>query len=114
MVKDAEGLLDVTFSALSDPTRRAILRRLQGQTLRVTEVAEALPISLAATSKHIKVLERAGLVTRTVRGRDHWLSLNARPLTKAADWISSQQRYWEANLSALSSYLGEPAGGRLE
>ena len=111
MVKDCESLLDVTFAALADPTRRGILRRLQGQTLRVTEVAEPLPISLAATSKHIKVLERAGLVTRTVRGRDHWLALNAGSLAMAADWISSQQRFWEANLSALSSYLGEPAGG---
>ncbi len=114
MVKDCETRLDATFAALADPTRRAILYRLRGQSLRVMEVAEPLPISLAATSKHIKVLERAGLITRTVRGRDHWLSLNAGPLANAAEWISSQQRFWEANLSVLSSYLGEPAGGRLE
>ena len=114
MVEDLERLLDVTFAALADPTRRAILHRLQNQTLRVTEVAEPLPISLAATSKHIRTLERAGLVTRTVQGRDHWLTLNAGPLAKAAYWISSQQRFWEANLGALSTYWGEPAGGRLE
>ncbi len=114
MVKDCESQLDTTFAALADPTRRAILLRLRGQSLRVTEVAEPLPISLAATSKHVKVLEQAGLITRTVRGRDHWLTLNAGPLAKAAEWISAQQRFWEANLSVLSSFLGEPAGGRLE
>ena len=111
MVKDSESQLDTIFAALADPTRRAILHRLRGQSLRVTEVAEPLPMSLAATSKHVKVLERAGLITRTVRGRDHWLTLNAGPLAKAAEWISSQQRFWEANLSVLSSFLGEPAGG---
>src|SRR5439155_26368797 len=76
------GVLDRVFSAVSDPTRRAILARLADSDARVTDVASAFPISLNSTSKHIRVLEGAGLVRRTVRGREHFLSLDAAPLAE--------------------------------
>ena len=99
--------LNATFTALSDPTRRSILSRLTDGRLRITELAAPLPISLAATSKHIKILERAGLVIRDVRGRDHYISLNPMPLAAAADWIESHRTFWESRLNVLASYLGE-------
>ena len=106
MVEITDTALDATFAALADPTRRAILSRLRSGSLRVTEVAEPLPMSLAAASKHVKTLERAGLVSRDVRGRDHYISLSAAPLTGAADWIATHRAFWEARLNALSSSLG--------
>jgi DNA-binding transcriptional ArsR family regulator len=79
--------LDRVFSAVSDATRRAILARLAVSDARVTDVARQFPISLNSTSKHIRVLEDAGLVRRTVRGREHILSLDGAPLADAAGWI---------------------------
>ncbi len=73
---------------MSDATRRAILARLAQSDARITELASACPISLNSTSKHIRILERAGLVTRSVRGREHVLSLNAVPMTEASEWMS--------------------------
>ena len=78
------GVLDRVFAAVSDPTRRAILARLADSDARVTDVASAFPISLNSTSKHIRVLEGAGLVRRRVRGREHILSLDATPLAELA------------------------------
>ena len=106
MVNGIARQLDFVFAALSDPTRRDILSRLRGGHLRVTEIATPLPISLAAASKHVKMLERAGLVTRDIRGRDHYIALNAGPLTEASDWIADHRAFWEAHLNALSAYLG--------
>lgn len=108
MVEVIDTHLDAVFAALSDPTRRTILSRLRVGSQRVTEVAEPLPISLAAASKHVKVLERAGLVTRDVRGRDHYIALRPAPLAEAAEWIATHRAFWEARLGALSSFLGEP------
>jgi DNA-binding transcriptional ArsR family regulator len=106
MVNDNIAPLDAVFAALSDPTRRAILSRLRDGSLRVTEIADPIPISLAAISKHVKILERAGLVTRDVRGRNHHITLAAGPLAEAAEWIAGHRAFWEARLNALSSYLG--------
>jgi DNA-binding transcriptional ArsR family regulator len=106
MINSNSGALDVVFAALSDPTRRGILSRLRDGHLRVTEIAAPLPISLAAASKHVKMLERAGLVTRDVRGRDHYIALNAGPLAEASEWVADHRAFWEARLNALSSYLG--------
>jgi DNA-binding transcriptional ArsR family regulator len=94
------GQLDRVFSAVSDPTRRAILARLAGSDARVTDVASAFPISLNSTSKHIRVLEGADLVRRTVRGREHLLSLDAAPLAEAAEWIEHYRRFWTDQLAA--------------
>jgi DNA-binding transcriptional ArsR family regulator len=97
--------LDGVFNALCDPTRRAILARLTDTDARVTEIAADFPISLNSISKHIRMLERAGLVTRSVQGRDHVLSLNAGPLADASEWIERYRRFWEGRLAALEKYV---------
>ena len=102
--RETNQLNDV-FNALCDPTRRAILSRLTDTDARVTEIAAQFPISLNSISKHIRMLERAGLVTRTVQGRDHLLSLNAGPLADAAEWIAHYRRFWEGRLAALEKYV---------
>ncbi len=105
MVEYAASHLDQVFGAVADPTRRAILARLATSEARVTEIAEEFPISLNSTSKHIKVLERAGLVRRDVRGRDHVLSLNAAPMAEAVAWMEYYRGFWEARLSALETFV---------
>jgi DNA-binding transcriptional ArsR family regulator len=97
--------LDNMFGAMADPTRRAILARLALGDARVTEVASEFPISLNSTSKHVKMLERAGLVRRTVLGRDHVLSLNAAPMAEAAEWMEFYRNFWEDRLAALDSFM---------
>ena len=99
------GQLDGVFNALCDPTRRAILARLTDTDARVTEIAADFPISLNSISKHIRMLERAGLVSRSVQGRDHVLSLNAGPLADAAEWIEHYRRFWEGRLAALEKFV---------
>ncbi len=96
--------MDRVLGAIADPTRRAILARLAQSNARVTELAAAFPISLNSVSKHVRKLEDAGLVHREVRGRDHVLSLNAAPLSEAADWIAHYQRFWTESLAALDEY----------
>jgi DNA-binding transcriptional ArsR family regulator len=97
--------LDGVFNALRDPTRRAILARLTDADARVTDVACEFPISLNSISKHIRMLERAGLVRRSIEGRDHVLSLNAAPLAEAQAWIERYRRFWEGRLAALEHYV---------
>jgi DNA-binding transcriptional ArsR family regulator len=97
--------LDRTLLALSDPTRRAILGHLAAGEVRVTELARPFAMSLNAVSKHIRVLERAGLVRRRKAGREHLLSIDARPLDEAAEWMLAQQRLWHARLDILDSLL---------
>ena len=96
------------FAALSDPSRRAILDRLrEGEELRVTEIARPFPVALNTVSKHLKTLERAGLVRRRVRGREHYFALSATPLAAAASWIDQYRAFWEPRIDALESYLRE-------
>jgi DNA-binding transcriptional ArsR family regulator len=97
--------LDGVFNALRDPTRRAILARLTEADARVTDVASEFPISLNSISKHIRMLERAGLLRRSIVGRDHVLSLNAAPLAEAQAWIEKYHRFWEGRLAALEHYV---------
>jgi DNA-binding transcriptional ArsR family regulator len=104
MVEYAAALNDV-FAALGDPTRRAILRRLRTAPATVTEVAAPFDVSLNAVSKHLKVLERAGLITRERAGREHRLSLDARPLADAARWLVDYQAFWEKRLDRLERLL---------
>lgn len=97
--------LDGVFNALCDPTRRAILARLSSSDARVTDIAAEFPISLNSISKHIRMLERAELVRRTINGRDHRLSLNAAPLSDAVAWIEHYRRFWDGRLAALDAYV---------
>lgn len=97
--------MDKILGAVADSTRRAILARLSTGDARITEVAADFPISLNSVSKHVRKLERAGLVRRDVRGRDHVLSLNAAPLAEAAAWIAHYQRFWEDRLEALDKFV---------
>jgi len=104
--------LDGIFNALGDPTRRAILARLSGSEARVTELAENFPISLNSVSKHIRMLERAGLVRRSIVGREHVLSLNAKPLAEAQAWIDHYRAFWDNSLAALDEYMTSRKGKR--
>ena len=97
--------LDHTLLALADPTRRAILRRLSEGEARVTDLAQPFAISLNSVSKHIRVLERAGLVRRRRAGREHLLSFTPAPLDAAADWIATHRSLWGARLRALDAML---------
>jgi DNA-binding transcriptional ArsR family regulator len=99
--------LDATMLALSDPTRRAILNRLTSGEARVTEIAAPFAMSLNAVSKHIQMLERAELVRRRKAGREHFLSLNPKPLDEAAQWIEQQRTFWNSSLDALERALAE-------
>lgn len=90
---------------MADPTRRAILARLALGEARVTEIAGDFPVSLNAVSKHIKMLERAELVRRTVQGRDHILSLNAGAMAEAAEWIDFYRQFWEDRLASLETFV---------
>jgi DNA-binding transcriptional ArsR family regulator len=100
--------LDRVFHALGDPTRRAMLRRLARQEHTVGELAEPFRMSLAAASKHVKTLERAGLVRRTVRGRTHFCQINPQPLAEADEWLRSYERLWTTRLAALEALLRHP------
>jgi DNA-binding transcriptional ArsR family regulator len=99
--------LDTILGAVADSTRRAIIARLAASDARVTEIAAGFPISLNSVSKHIRMLERAGLVEREVIGRDHYLSLNAKPLAAAADWIDEYRRFWTGKLAALEEFISQ-------
>lgn len=90
---------------MADPTRRAILARLALAEARVTDIAGDFPVSLNAVSKHIKILERAELVRRTVQGRDHVLSLNAEAMAGAAEWIDYYRQFWEDRLASLEAFV---------
>ena len=100
-----EQVLDDVFRALADPTRRAMLSALAERERSVGELAAPHAISLAAASKHIQVLERAGLIAREVRGRTHLCRLAARPLHAGAEWMAHYPRFWNDRLDALQSAL---------
>ena len=104
VVEGLEGV-DAVFHALSHPTRRDMLARLRRSDLTVGQLADPLPVSLAAASKHVGVLERAGLVERTVRGRTHVCRLTPGPLASAAAWLETYETYWNERLDALEHVL---------
>lgn len=103
--------LDATFAALADPTRRAILARLASGDATVTELAEPLTISQPAVSKHLRVLERAGLVSRGRDAQRRPCRLEAEPLRAATDWLADYRDYWEASYQRLDGLLDELRGG---
>jgi len=98
-------MLDQVYDAIADPTRRTILGILAEGELNVGSLAERFPISLNGVSKHVKVLERAGLVQRTVLGREHRLRLNAEPMREASEWLDHYRAFWTDRLAALETYL---------
>jgi DNA-binding transcriptional ArsR family regulator len=99
--------LDRVFAALADPVRRAILRRLDGRDLLVSELAEPFAISLQAVSRHIQVLVRAGLVTQERTGRISRCRLDAGPIYQAAVWVNRYSKYWQAQFDTLAAWLDE-------
>src|SRR6266536_4317087 len=99
--------LSVVFSALADPTRRAILARLAGGVASVTELAAPFEMSLPAISKHLKVLERAGLISRGREAQWRPCRLEAAPLQDAADWLEACRQFWEGSLDRLGALLAE-------
>src|ERR1700747_2277670 len=105
MVKYSPETLNRTFAALADPTRRRILAHLARGSKRVTHLARPHDMSLPAVSKHLRVLESAGLLRRRRYGRVHEMELDAKPLRKAAQWVEEYRKFWEGSLDRLASYL---------
>jgi len=101
--------LSTVFSALADPTRRAILARLAEGEASVNELAAPFEMSLPAVSKHLKVLQQAGLIERRRNAQFRPCSLNPEPLKQAADWIEQYARFWNTQLDALARYLEDTA-----
>lgn len=99
--------LDATFAALADPTRRAILARLASGEASVNELAEPFDMTLPGVSKHLKVLERAGLISRGRVAQSRPCRLEAAPLREAADWVEGYRRFWEGSFDRLEDYLRE-------
>lgn len=104
--------LDRVFRALADRTRRALLARLARGPTRITDLAEPFDMSLAAVSKHLKVLERAGLVTRAVDGRVHRCSLDTAPLRDVEAWLEHYRSFWTDTLEQLARYVEDDASSR--
>jgi DNA-binding transcriptional ArsR family regulator len=97
--------LGIVLAALSDPSRRAIIDRLAAGPARVTDIAEPFSVSLNAVSKHLKVLERAGLVRRARQGRDHILTFESKPLREVAHWVHMYERFWNQRLDRLEAFF---------
>ena len=109
MVEYTQDSLNRVFNAVADPTRRAILRGLAKHPATITEIAEPFPVSLNAVSKHVMVLERAGLIRREIQGRVHLCSLEPRPLRGAAAWLEYYRHFWDVRLDALERYVARKA-----
>ena len=103
MVKDQ--VLDRSYAALADPTRRALLVALRAGDARISDLAAPLPMTFAGVSRHVGVLESAGLIQRVVRGREHWLSIRPEGFIVAEDWISEQTEFWSRRADALAARL---------
>ena len=102
--------LDLTFHALADPTRRGMLASLALGERSISQLAEPLDMSFAGASKHVKVLEDAGLVSRRVEWRTHFLALNPEPLRAAHEWLDLYRTFWESKLDALELFLASRKG----
>ena len=102
--------LSQTFAALADPTRRAILGRLAAGGATVSELADPFDMSLPAISRHLKVLEKAGMITREVDAQWRVCHLRATPLQEAGDWIETYRQFWEQRFDALADFLDETKG----
>ena len=99
--------LDLVFSAVADATRRSMLSRLRGGSLTVTELARPYAMSLNAVSKHVKTLERAGLIRRSIQGREHSCRLDSARFDEALSWMSDYSEFWSTRIDALEKHLVE-------
>jgi DNA-binding transcriptional ArsR family regulator len=108
----ASDQLSATFAALADPTRRAILSRLTSGEASVTELAEPFDMSLPAVTKHLKVLQRAGLISQSREAQWRPCRLEAKPMREAATWMEPYRRHWERRLDRLDDFLREVGAGR--
>ena len=104
---DPTQQLDRIFMALADSTRRKLVHMLSKRSHTMNELAQPFEMSLAAVSKHVKVLEQAGLISRRIQGRQHHISLKAGPLANALDWITIYRRFWQDKLDDLEQILKE-------
>jgi DNA-binding transcriptional ArsR family regulator len=104
--------LDRAYAALSDPTRRALLIALRGGDARITDLARPLPMTFAGVSRHVGILEAAGLVRREVRGREHWVSVRPEGILAAERWIAEQSAFWSRSADALAARLERRQGRR--
>jgi DNA-binding transcriptional ArsR family regulator len=112
MVEDHDELLDNLFHALANGTRREIVSLLAKRPYNISELVPQFDMSLAAVSKHVKSLERAGLIDREVVGRNHVCHLNAERLSEAYEWLGGYERFWRERLDALEQVLKQTQGGR--
>lgn len=108
---NSSGQLDRSFLALAHPARRTIVERLAEGPATVGRASRGLGLSKPAVSKHVRVLERAGLVRREIAGREHRLRLEARPMSEAEAWIERHRELWEAKFDAVARYLADGEGG---
>lgn len=107
-----DQVLDRAYSALADPTRRRLLEALRQGDARISDLAAPLPMTFAGVSRHVGVLEAAGLVQREVRGREHWVSLKQDGLTMAQQWMDEQTDFWSSRADALAARLRRQADAR--
>ena len=105
MVNNSDEQLTLVFSALSDPTRRAMLQRLVDGEMSVAELSEPFEMTKSAITKHVKVLENAGLLRRTIDGRTHYCRFSAEPIKQASDWMKFYEAFWNNKLDALDDFL---------
>jgi DNA-binding transcriptional ArsR family regulator len=107
---ERSATLGRTYAALADPTRRALLVALREGDARISDLAEPLPMSFAGVSRHVGVLEDAGLIRREVRGREHWLSVEEHGLREAEEWIREQTAFWAQRADALAARIERKHG----
>lgn len=103
--KSNDKQLDLVFHALADGTRRSLLHQLKSDDFRISDLAQHYDVSLNAISKHIKVLEKAGLIKREIKGRTHFCQINANRLKDIEKWMAPYREFWEDSLDNLESYL---------
>ncbi len=114
MVELNPSQTDDIFLALADQTRRAIINVLQNGNAKVTELAARFPISLNAVSKHLKILQRAGLIEREIKGREHWCSLNPEPIREVRQWVETYENFWNRKLDSLEISLAKRKSQSIE
>lgn len=107
MVNYTDGQMDAVFTALADSTRRGMVAQLSSGSATIGELGRPYPITKPAVTKHVKILERAGLIQRQKNGRIHRCTLNKEPMKQAEEWIERHRKFWETSLDSLADYLNQ-------